>query len=42
VPTCISFLTQNPVEYHLHKVFPGLGISFRRELPGPEHATVPS
>ena len=34
------------IEYHLHKVFPKLGISSRKELrralPGAEHAALPA
>ena len=40
------FISPRTVEYHLHKIFPKLGISSRKELrralPGAEHAAVPA
>jgi DNA-binding CsgD family transcriptional regulator len=40
------FISPRTVEYHLHKIFPKLGISSRKELrralPGTEHAAVPA
>ena len=40
------FISPRTVEYHLHKIFPKLGISSRKELrralPGAEHAGVPA
>jgi len=42
----LLFLIPRTVEYHLHKIFPKLGISSRRELrrtlPGAEDAAVPA
>jgi len=40
------FISPRTVEYHLHKVFPKLGISSRKELrralPDAEHAALPA
>ena len=38
----LLFISPRTVEYHLHKVFPKLGISLRKALPGAEDAAVPA